>query len=780
MGTTKSSKNKKHQINSSIDISEKNNSVYFESITLFFIVAFLSIDFLPTFRSIEIIGTQYLYLALLNTIIGIWFYNNPSIIPQNFISFYKKKLAIKFYLAFLLLCGISLFSARNISLGIVSLISLIIVFFTFINLIILLNNRLNLIYKIAFLIGISVFLRSFVELKEFVQIAKAESIINALNKLKGNTGNINILSASLSIKIPFLFLGIIYFKKWGKWFLVLTLLITTTLLFLSGSRAAYLSLFIESVLFILIFLKFKSIFNQEKSNILYLIIPILFSFFISNQIFKKSNDSSGRYQSVTNRIEQTANLKDASVNERFNMWNNAVTMIQKNPITGFGLGNWKIESIPYEKTTANDHQISNHPHNDFLEITTETGILNGLIYLTLFIILVYLNLKIILKSEKEESKIIAIVSLLSILTYGIDAVFNFPLYRPTMQLSFCLFFALSLINSSTTQELTENKNNKNIPIFIILISLITVFFSFKTFKAYQLENDINVDFVTHKITLRANDIVANLPEFPNVLSTGEAFSTYAGKYFLEEQNYKQAFIYLNKGDKINPYLGRTNYYKSLIATNNNKNDSAYIYAKRALDIRPRNKIYYTLAINTALVLKDTLEILKVHKIYTQYNNAPDVWINTSSALNQSNYENNKLINFIDKGLKIFPGDSLLLERKRLFQNSSFMVSAGDFFINKKYDKAIDAYKKALVQDPSNGILMQNIGLCYFNLKKYNTAIPYFEKSLKATIENNGKSEYFLGICYYNLKQVEKGCQYMNLAKNKNYSNSNEIVKQSCK
>jgi tetratricopeptide (TPR) repeat protein len=349
-----------------------------------------------------------------------------------------------------------------------------------------------------------------------------------------------------------------------------------------------------------------------------------------------------------------------------------------------------------------------------------------------------------------------------------------------MQLSFCLFFALSLLNSSTTQELTENKNNKNIPIFIILISLITVFFSFKTFKAYQLENDINADFVINKITLRANDIVANLPEFPNVLSTGEAFSTYAGKYFLEEQNYKQAFIYLNKGDKINPYLGRTNYYKSLIATNNNKNDSAYIYAKRALDIRPRNKIYYTLAINTALVLKDTLEILKVHKIYTQYNNAPDVWINTSSALNQSNYENNKLINFIDKGLKIFPGDSLLLERKRLFQNSSFMVSAGDFFINKKYDKAIDAYKKALVQDPSNGILMQNIGLCYFNLKKYNTAIPYFEKSLKATIENNGKSEYFLGICYYNLKQVEKGCQYMNLAKNKNYSNSNEIVKQSCK
>ena len=60
-------------------------------------------------------------------------------------------------------------------------------------------------------------------------------------------------------------------------------------------------------------------------------------------------------------------------------------MIGKNPITGIGLGNWKIESIPYEKTTTNDHIISNHPHNDFLEISTETGVLNGFIYLTLFI-----------------------------------------------------------------------------------------------------------------------------------------------------------------------------------------------------------------------------------------------------------------------------------------------------------------------------------------------------------------------------------------------------------
>ena len=193
---------------------------YFELITLFFTIGFLIIDFLPQFRSIEIIGPQYFYLSILNILIGIFIYNNPSIIPQNLISIYKKSYLIKAYLLFLLFCGISLFAARNLSLGIVSITRLIIAFFTLINFSILLYNRLNLIYKIIFFIGISVLIQSFLELYNFVQISKTSSILNALSTLKGNTGNINIFSASLSIKIPFLLIGIFHFTEWKKWLLV--------------------------------------------------------------------------------------------------------------------------------------------------------------------------------------------------------------------------------------------------------------------------------------------------------------------------------------------------------------------------------------------------------------------------------------------------------------------------------------------------------------------------------------------------------------------------------
>lgn len=757
----------------------KSDTNYFDLITLFFIIGFLIIDFLPQFRSIEIIAPQYLYLSILNISIGIFIYFNPTILTQNLISISKKSYIIKAYLLFILFCGLSLFVARNQSLGIVNSIRIIIIFCTLINLSILLNNRLHLIYKITFLVGISIFIQSFQAFYDFIQLSKTDLILNALANLKGNTGNINIFSASLSIKIPFLLIGIVHFTKWKKWFLVFVLLLATVLIFLTGSRAAFLSLFFETIIFILLYLKINPL---NKINILavsYIIVPLIISFFIANIIFEKGKGT-GRYESVSSRVKQVGNVKDASIHERLLYWNNALQMIKNKPLTGIGLGNWQIESIPYEKTMNNDHTISANTHNDFLEITAETGILNGLIYLSIFIFAFYLNLKIFFKSENRELRIIALLSILLLLSYGIDATFNFPMYRPTMQFWFSLFLALSIINTSTSKESLICYSGYRPSVFIILISLFSLYFSFKTVKAYQLENDIKANFQTNKFTLRADEIAHNLPEYPNVFSTSEPFATYAGKYYIEERNYKQALKYLNIGNIINPYLGRTELYKYRIAKENGKNDSAYFYAKKALDIRPRNRDYYIAAINSAIILKDTTGIIRIHNIYTQYNNYPEVWINTSSALNQSGYNNKKLITFIDQGLKRFPADSLLIERKKIFEKNIFENQAMLFFNNLKYDKALYSYKKALNKDPNNVFLMQNIGICFYNLKQYLNAISYLEKSLISPNLKDGKSEYLLGMSYFFIKNKENCCKYLNLAKNKNYGNAQEIMAQECK
>lgn len=757
----------------------KSENNYFEIITFFFIIGFIIVDFLPQFRSIEIIGPQYLYLSILNVIIGIFIYNNPSIVSQNLILIFKKNYLIKGYILFLIFCGISLFAARNFSLGIVSFTRLLIVFFTLINFSILLNNRLKLIYNIIFLVGISIFIQSFIEFYNFIQLSKTSSILNALSDLKGNTGNINIFSASLSIKIPFLLMGIFHFAKWKKWFLAFALLLTTTLVFLTGSRAAFLSLFFETLIFALLNLRLNSLNRKNILSISAIIIPIVISFFITNLIFEKGKGT-GRYESVSSRVEQVVDVKDASINKRLLYWNNAFKMIKNDPLIGIGLGNWQIESIPYEKKIEDGHTVSGHTHNDFLEITAETGVLNGLIYLFIFIYALYLNLKIFFKSENNEVRVIALLSILLLFSYGMDATFNFPLYRPTMQVWFSFSLALSIINTSTSEKSTTRYFNKKNAFFIIITSLFTAFISFKTVKANQLENDIKANFLINNFDLTAGEIVNNLPKYPNVCTTGEPFATYAGKYYIQEKNYKQALKYLNIGYKINPYIGRTEFYKQIIAKENGNNDSAYFYAKRALDIRPRNKDYYIGAINSAIILKDTTGIIRIHNIYTQYNDNPDVLVNTSSALNQSGYSAKKLISFINDGLKKFPNDSSLIERKKIFEKDIFENQALLFFHDSNYEKALESYKKALNNDPDNYILMQNIGVCFYNLKQYLNAISYFKKSLVSADLKDGKSEYLLGMSYFFIKNKENCCKFLNLAKEKNYGNAQEILRQHCK
>jgi tetratricopeptide (TPR) repeat protein len=283
---------------------------------------------------------------------------------------------------------------------------------------------------------------------------------------------------------------------------------------------------------------------------------------------------------------------------------------------------------------------------------------------------------------------------------------------------------LTLINVTTEEESKTSYFSNKYAVIILLVSLFTAYFSFKTFKAYQLENSIRSNFITKNFSIKANEIVYNLPKYPNIFTSGEPFATYAGKYYIEEKNYELATKYLNIGNKINPYLGRTEFYKSIIAKETGKKDSAYFYAKKALEIRPRVKDYYIQSINSAIVLNDTTGMLLIHKMYTEYNNHPEIWINTSSALNQSKYQNKKLIKFIDEGLKKFPENTLLHERKRLFENNSklnksvfYIRQANVFYKELKYEKALQSLRNALKEDPTNPAIIQNIKICNATIEK---------------------------------------------------------------
>ena len=787
------------QNNSSIDLnseSESQNSVYYDFMSLFFFACYLLIDFLPDFKSIEIIGTQYFCISILNLIIALFIFKNPSFLNQSFILILKKSHLLKIYILFLLLSGISFLSTKNLSLTVVSYIEILVVFIMFLNLFAILYNRLYLIFRISIIVGISVILQTVIELSDVLK--DSGSIINMLSSLKGNTGNINIFAASLNIKIPFLLIGIIHFSNWKKWLLIFSLFLVTFTIFLISARSAYLGLFFETLLFMLFYLKLYSFKKETILNIAHLLIPMLLALLFANILFSV-NKGTGRYESVGSRVVQIVNTNEASVSARLTYWDNALSIINKFPVTGVGLGNWKIESIPYERTSIDEAFISSHTHNDFLEIAAETGVLNGLVYLSLFIIAFFINMKAILNKSDSNNKIIALLALLILTGYFIDAFFNFPLYRPTMQFGFALFLILTIINTLKIDESNYTRKNSVFTIGIIIICLITIYITFLTLKAYQLEYAIKYN---KKEGQTSDEILRNLPQLPNVGIYSEPFYEHLAIAYFSEEKYENSKKYFYLSNKTNPYLGVSYWYLHKIEKINGNFDTAYKYIKTAFYSRPRTTNFYLDALKMASIKKDTSEIFKIHELFTKYRSMPSNWKNTASALSISKYDTNKIIAFVNKGLKIYPTDTTLLNRKTRLLKRKESTNINNTFVNglpaesatkinymleakkmgdaQQFDKAIVLYNKAFKENPEKVVILQDIAVCYYQLDKPEIAINYLERILNNPRLNDGKTEYLLSGCYFKIKDKKNGCNYLNIAFNKKYPNTEQLLNQFCK
>jgi len=786
-------------------LNETNGKAGFSDfLVLVFVISILVIDFLPYFKSMEIINPQFLYLSILNVIIGVYFYFNTSLISYTLFPLLKQSYVTKLYVAFIFFCAVSIFSAKNISLVLTKFTEILIVLCLFINLCVLLKGKLNLLYKIAFIVSIAAFIQSWQQLYNFIIIPKHASVLNLLGEMKGNTGNINILAASLTVKVPFIIFGISHFKNYKKLLLLAALFSATSVIFLTAARTSLLNLFlIFSAYSIFLFREF-SFKKSTIIKILYIIIPVAISFIFSNSIFEKSKDKE-RYTSLENRIEKIS-TNDASSQARLVYWNNALKISRKNPVTGIGLGNYRIESIPYELTTSDDSIVSLHTHNDFLEIMAETGILNSLIYLSLFIFILIINLRNILKSTSKKIRSTAILTLMILIVYGVDSFFNFPMYRPTMQIFFSLLLALTVLNNAekqADQDAIDTSSFKSAFLTVIVIAIITSYSAYIIYKASNLEYLIVSDDISmnDKGLLNGDEVLQKMPMYPNVFQSSESFYEYAGIYYVREKKYDKALKCFSKAKIINGYSGRIEFYKQVISKNKGNIDSAYIYAKQAFYLRPRNYDLFKTAITYAITKKDTLEILKQHKLFSQYRPMSETWNTVSNGLKSAGYSNKNLLAIVESGLKKFPEDTILLKKKKLLlisnynENSNsekilkhkndlliadYITEGQKFEEQKKMDKALESYEKALKIDSKNIYACQNIGFYYLKTAKSKKAINYLLNALKYPGLNDGKTEYFLAICYLEVGDKTNACKYLNRSKGKNYSNAQPLIVNVCK
>ena len=178
-----------------------------------------------------------------------------------------------------------------------------------------------------------------------------------------------------------------------------------------------------------------------------------------------SNKSFKRFELI-NSIDK---LKNTS---RWMFYKNTVDIIKNYPFLGVGPGNWKFENEKYDKLDTRaerGYTIAQRPHNDFLWIAAEVGVVGGLLYISIFIMsLIMLVKRLTINGQNDKEFIFLLI--VTLLAFAFVSFFDFPFERIEHLVLFS--FIISFAYHRDQKDFKVNNSKK-----IILASLIFCLFS---------------------------------------------------------------------------------------------------------------------------------------------------------------------------------------------------------------------------------------------------------------------------------------------------------------
>ena len=485
--------------------------------------------------AIDILAPQWVYLGAVNILTCLFFLFNPNSSANTGLSKLFKSNYIYVYLFYFIWSGLSYFYAINSTETLLNIPrvgnTFFAVFFCFL-LLHNLENKVQIINRIF--LGFLIFELSSFYSDFFTELETPD--FTAMN-LKGVAGNKNITSASIAFKIPFVLFSLISAsRKLVKTILFIMLFLATFAISILYARAAILSSSIVFIIFILflIFTLFKNKKDKRKNiaNIGLTLTPYLLAILVN--IAFTNSQKKGNIGSQLEAIEFT----EQSSNGRFQYWGDAYDYVNDNPIIASGLGNWKIASISYGKEHVKGYTVPYHAHNDFIHVFAEVGILGGIAYLSLFLILTFYLFRLLYVQRKEDGNtdFSLFLLVLPFIIYGIDAGLNFPVARPLMQSSLALYMGLLLsiyLNRFSKNDVKPfNKITSKLIFGLSLLLLIPgIVIHILSFQSLKQQGVLLYEFNSGKFNLSLSQLEEIEDDFPNLTETAMPIKAMKARYF---------------------------------------------------------------------------------------------------------------------------------------------------------------------------------------------------------------------------------------------------------
>lgn len=608
-----------------------------------------------------------------------------------------------------------------------------------------------------------------------------------ISNSKLNFSNINIASAYCATLLPIALYGVYQFKKGWKVLAFFSSISLFSAALIIGSRTALFSaLAITICSTIYCFAQYLK--SKSRQFAAYTLLPFI-TILIFGYLIATFPNSGGKFNSIenlytsTNTVQTTAQNQDTNstftstgvenftaLSVRSLLYRMAWEDFTENPILGVGLGNWKIlnKDEHYKTRKTNDFVSPQHVHNDFLQILAEGGIVGGLAYFGLFIMLVIGLFTIV--SQKKEVPFAFFVGL-SLGAYILDALLNFPFSRASTQWHFAL---LAILVFSKQNNLITAVYKKQFILALLAISCLSVGTQYIKFKSSQGSKLIRADLIKNnalagkKLSYSYNEVRALIPSFYDLSPDGRTHDYIYSFYALNEKKYDLALKHLDKAIHIAPHKYSAHMNKAIIFKSHTFNqDSAMHYAEIGIKKVPNIGNNYTVMLPLLKQQKDTLRFLAVAEQFLKY--FPK---STSTRKDFALWHLNKhkdfdrAISILNEGIKTNPNDKQLLNLIHLIQSKrpvtksklpthKLLGKAQILFNKKKYNAAIIKYKQLLLTTPKQPTALLQLGICYLETQKHKEALDLLTRAIKTNYFTNGKAYYYRGLTYKKLKQYKK-------------------------
>lgn len=507
---------------------------------------------------------------------------------SNTVNLFTLDVTTLLYFGFVVFCGFSFLNSQVIDISHASLSKYLTFFIFFILVKHIISNGIvttNHIIRYIIIFGIlSLFIATLVFINKTIN---GQNLFRQVNIMSGTFGNKNFLSSILFMCLPFYFVGISISKK-VKVVSITAIVFTVILLLLLRTRTVLIALSLYVFLILCYYLKNKF---SKKFFIRFLLSLTIIVIIIIYYLF-----------SIKNNLHSSADIKTQyfyrlfssdTFFSRIEFWQQAIYIIKDNFFEGIGVGNW-IGTYPKyglhnfsNLDIQNGRMIVSNPHNDFLMILSEIGILGFLCYLGIFISVLYQAYWLTKNEAESRDRKNASYFLYLIICYLIIAFFDFPLTRIEHQVLLLIVFLLinfKYLKANSTKGFNISSR------LVYLFSFCLLIYS-STILIYRLNGEMHLYRALEGAKSFDNKtVIFELNKVKSPFFSTDNFALpldwHLGKAYYNEGDFIESLHYYSNAYKINPYNIVVNNDLGSTYAKNGKFAKAIKHYKEALVISP--------------------------------------------------------------------------------------------------------------------------------------------------------------------------------------------------